>query len=60
VRKATKFKEEDHQERDDQGGRGEGGKAHVKNTHEQSVKERFKFNFQTRNQTRLCDSKIKT
>jgi hypothetical protein len=27
---------------------------------EQKLKERFKFNFQTRNKTRLCDSKTKT
>ncbi len=26
----------------------------------QSLKERSKFNFQTRNETRLCDSKTKT
>jgi hypothetical protein len=26
----------------------------------QKLKERFNFNFQTRNKTKLCDSKIKT
>ncbi len=39
---------------------GEGGIIHVKNTHEQRLNERSKSNFQTRNQTKLCDSKIKT
>jgi hypothetical protein len=27
---------------------------------EQSLKKEYKFNFQTRNKTRLCDSKIRT
>ncbi len=42
------------------GGGGEGGRVHVKDTHEQKLKERSKFNFQTRNQITLCDLKIKT
>jgi len=53
----TKLKKEDHQKMDDQrgGAASEGGRVHVKNTHEQRLKERSKSNFQTRNQTKLCD-----
>jgi len=32
----------------------------MKKPQEKRLKRRFKFNFQTRNKTRLCDSKKKT